>query len=117
MSISDWSSDVCSSDLFRQALLDGLGWGEAKQVLYERIEADVAPMRERYEALMADPAAIETILRQGAQKARAIATPKLAALREVLGLRAMTTAPTPAARSKDAPKQGDRKSTRLNSSH
>src|SRR3546814_17608651 len=74
-------------------------------------------MRERDEALMADPAAIETILRQGAQKARAIATPKLAALREVLGLRAMTTAPTPAARSKDAPKQGDRKSTRLNSSH
>jgi len=77
---------------FRQALLGGIGWGEAKQALYERIEADVAPMRERYEALMADPAAIETILRQGARKARAIATPKLAALREVLGLRAMTTA-------------------------
>ncbi|EIL97770.1 tryptophan--tRNA ligase [Rhodanobacter thiooxydans] len=78
---------------FRQALLGGIGWGEAKQALYERIEADVAPMRERYEALMADPAAIEATLHQGAQKARAIATPKLAALREVLGLRAMTTAP------------------------
>jgi tryptophanyl-tRNA synthetase len=72
---------------FRQALLDGIGWGEAKQALYERIEADVAPMRERYEALMADPAAIEAILRQGAQKARAIVTPKVAALRDVLGLR------------------------------
>jgi tryptophanyl-tRNA synthetase len=91
---------------FRQSLLDGIGWGEAKQLLYERIEAEVAPMRERYEALMADPAAIETILRQGAQKARAIATPKLAALREVLGLRAMTTAPTPAIGSKAMPKQG-----------
>jgi tryptophanyl-tRNA synthetase len=91
---------------FRQALLDGIGWGEAKQVLYERIETDVAPMRERYEALMADPAAIETILQQGAQKARAIATPKLAALREVLGLRAMTTAPTPAGRPKVPSKQG-----------
>jgi tryptophanyl-tRNA synthetase len=90
----------------RQALLDGIGWGEAKQVLYERIETDVAPMRERYEALMADPAAIETILQQGAQKARAIATPKLAALREVLGLRAMTTAPTPAGRPKVPSKQG-----------
>jgi tryptophanyl-tRNA synthetase len=91
---------------FRQALLDGIGWGEAKQVLYERIETDVAPMRERYEALMADPAAIETILQQGAQKARAIATPKLAALCEVLGLRAMTTAPTPAGRPKVPSKQG-----------
>ncbi|QRP63424.1 tryptophan--tRNA ligase [Rhodanobacter sp. FDAARGOS 1247] len=91
---------------FRQSLLDGIGWGEAKQLLYERIEAEVAPMRERYEALMADPAAIETILQQGAQKARAIATPKLAALREVLGLRAMTTAPAPAIGSKATPKQG-----------
>ncbi len=91
---------------FRQALLDGIGWGEAKQVLYERIEADVAPMRERYEALMADPAAIEAILQQGAQKARAIAAPKVLALREALGLRAMTTAPAPADQPKAAPKQG-----------
>ena len=77
---------------FRRALLDGLGWGEAKQVLYERIEADVAPLRAHYDALMADPAAIEVILQEGASKARAIATPKLAGLREVLGLRAMRTA-------------------------
>ncbi len=80
-------ASAAETDAFRQALLDGLGWGEAKQVLYERIESDVAPMRERYEGFMADPAAIEAILRQGAQKARAIATPKLAALRDVLGLR------------------------------
>ena len=91
---------------FRQALLDGIGWGEAKRVLYERIEADVAPMRERYEALMADPAAIEAVLQQGAQKARAIATPKVAALREVLGLRAMITAPARIGQPKVAPKQG-----------
>jgi tryptophanyl-tRNA synthetase len=72
---------------YRQALEAGLGWGEAKQMLYERIETDVAPMRERYEALMADPAGIEAILLRGAAKARAIATPKLAALRQALGLR------------------------------
>jgi len=77
---------------FRRALEEGLGWGEAKQVLYERIETDVAPMRERYDTLMADPAAIEVILQEGARKARAIATPKVAGLREVLGLRAMRTA-------------------------
>ncbi|MGB6144801.1 MAG: tryptophan--tRNA ligase [Rhodanobacter sp.] len=77
---------------FRRALEEGLGWGEAKQVLYERIEADVAPMRERYDTLMADPAAIEVILQEGARKARAIATPKVAGLREMLGLRAMRTA-------------------------
>ncbi|MEO7068351.1 MAG: tryptophan--tRNA ligase [Rhodanobacter sp.] len=76
---------------FRQDLLDGMAWGDAKQVLYERVETDVAPMRERYTEFMADPAAIETILREGARKARAIATPKIAALREVLGLRPFGT--------------------------
>jgi len=90
---------------FRQALLDGLGWGDAKQVLYERIETDVAPMRERYEAFMGDPAAIETILQQGAQKARAIATPKLAALRDALGLRSASTSVAIMASPKTATKQ------------
>ena len=92
---------------FRQALLDGLGWGDAKQVLYERVDADVAPMRERYEAFMADPLAIEEVLQQGAQKARMIATPKIAALRDALGLRSAGTATTLAVGQLKAPaKQG-----------
>jgi tryptophanyl-tRNA synthetase len=91
---------------FRQALLDGIGWGEAKQLLYERIETDVAPMRERYERFMADPAAIEAILQQGAQKARAIATPKIAALRNALGLRSAGAIAAPASQPAAAPKQG-----------
>lgn len=78
------------SAAFRRALEEGIGWGEAKQVLYERVEADVAPMRERYENLIARPAAIEEILREGARKARAIAAPKLAELRDAIGLRAMS---------------------------
>ena len=94
------------SAAFRQALLDGIGWGEAKQVLFERIEADVAPMRERYEALIADPGAIEEILHEGARKARAVATPKVAAVREMLGLRKMVTAAAPASQPKAAGKAG-----------
>jgi tryptophanyl-tRNA synthetase len=79
------------SAAFRRALEEGIGWGEAKQVLYERVEADVAPMRERYESLIARPAAIEEILREGARKARAIAGPKIAELRDAIGLRAMSS--------------------------
>ncbi|MFC5526901.1 tryptophan--tRNA ligase [Rhodanobacter ginsengisoli] len=91
---------------FRQALLDGMGWGDAKQALYERIESDVAPMREHYEALMADPAGIELILQQGALKARAVATPKIAALRDALGLRSAAAATVPASQPKPASKLG-----------
>jgi tryptophanyl-tRNA synthetase len=71
----------------RAALEEGIGWGEAKQRLFERIDAELAPQRARYEALIADPAAIEAILLQGAAKARALAMPLLASLRHAVGLR------------------------------
>jgi len=86
-------ADETQSTAFRAALADGLGWGEAKQRLYELVETHVAPLRERYDTLIARPAEIEDILRDGAAKARAIATPKLAAIRGAIGLRAMGATP------------------------
>ena len=71
----------------RQAYADGIAWGDAKQILFERIDREIAPMRETYLALMADPAKIETILMAGAAKARLIATPFIGRLREAVGLR------------------------------
>jgi len=70
-----------------QAFADGIAWGEAKQRLFECIDAEVAPMRERYEAMMARPGEIEDILQSGAVKAREIATPMLGELRRAVGLR------------------------------
>jgi tryptophanyl-tRNA synthetase len=73
---------------FAAAFAAGIGWGEAKQALFERIDAEVAPMREQYEALMARPGAIEDILRDGAARLReAYARPAIARLREAVGLR------------------------------
>lgn len=72
----------------RQAFADGIAWGEAKQALFERIDREVAPLRERYDALIARPADIEAILRDGAQRLRdRHALPRLRALREAVGLR------------------------------
>jgi tryptophanyl-tRNA synthetase len=96
-----FASDA-ESTAFRQALVDGLGWGEAKQVLFERLEVEVAPMRESYDALMARPAMIEEILQEGAKKARAIAAPKIAELRDAIGLRSGAAVATQAS----APKAG-----------
>jgi tryptophanyl-tRNA synthetase len=71
----------------RRSFADGIGWGDAKQQLFERIDAEIAPLRERYETLIAGPARIEQQLRHGAAKARAIAGPMLMKLREAVGLR------------------------------
>ena len=80
------SADDASA--MRQAFADGIAWGEAKTRLFERIDREVAPLRERYEALIAKPDLIEQQLRDGAQRLRVqYATPLLARLREAVGLR------------------------------
>jgi len=71
----------------QQAYLDGIAWGDAKQIVFERVDREIAPMRAAYEALLADPARIESILAAGAAKARAIATPFMVQLRHAVGLR------------------------------
>jgi tryptophanyl-tRNA synthetase len=71
----------------RQAFAEGIGWGDAKQKLFERIDAEIAPLRERYEDLMLRRERIEEQLRHGAEKARVLAKPLLAKLREAVGLR------------------------------
>ena len=72
---------------FREQLESGLGWGDAKELLSDRIEQDLAPMRDRYVDLMAHPERIEDILQAGAGKARSLAQPFIARLREAVGLR------------------------------
>ena len=78
----------------RQAYADGIGWADAKQMLFERIDREISPMREQYTALMAAPDKIEEILLAGADKARAIAAPFTAELRRAVGLRDLRTATT-----------------------
>ena len=74
----------------RRAYADGIGWGDAKQALFERIDAELAPMRERYEDLIARPATIEDTLHAGATRARSLSQPFVARLRDAVGLRALS---------------------------
>jgi tryptophanyl-tRNA synthetase len=78
----------------RAAFAEGIGWGDAKQKLFERIDAEIAPLRERYETLISEPARIEEQLRHGAAKARTIATPLLVKLRDAVGLRNLSAKAT-----------------------
>jgi tryptophanyl-tRNA synthetase len=76
----------------RAAYAEGIGWGDAKQKTFERIDAELAPLRERYESLMATPAVIEDMLRDGARTARErLGTPFIRRLRDAVGLRDLST--------------------------
>ncbi|RRW41682.1 tryptophan--tRNA ligase [Pseudomonas luteola] len=76
---------------FRHDLQGGLAWGEAKQRLFQLLEAELGEAREHYNALIAKPDDIEDVLLAGATKARKIATPFLGELREAVGLRSLNT--------------------------
>lgn len=93
---------------FRGELLQGLGWGEAKERLFKLLDADLGESRERYHELMSRPSDMEDILLAGAQKARKTATPFLAQLREAVGLRSFVGAAQTAATSKKKATKGPR---------
>lgn len=88
---------------FKRSLEEGMAWGQAKDELFNLLENQIAPMRERYQALMANPQQIEEILQAGAQKARAYAQPFIQEIRQAVGLRSVPTA-TPKAATKKAVK-------------
>ena len=73
----------------RARYAEGIGWGDMKQLLYERINVELAPARAEYERLMAAPREVEELLQRGAEKARAVSRPFLAEIRERIGIRAL----------------------------
>jgi len=93
------------SRAFRAGLESGMGWGDAKKKLCDRIEQDIAAMRERYDTLMAHPDDIEDALREGAKKARAVATPRLEIMRRTVGLGPLTAAGAKTGRAKKIDKR------------
>jgi tryptophanyl-tRNA synthetase len=70
------------ADRFRQ----GIGWGEAKQALYEVLEASLAEPRKVYDDLRAHPEVIEKLLAEGKEKARATSMPLMQRIREAIGI-------------------------------
>ncbi|PPC75486.1 tryptophan--tRNA ligase [Pokkaliibacter plantistimulans] len=68
----------------------GDGWGELKEQLFEFLDAQLTAPRAEYKRLMADQGYLEQILRHGAEKARAYATPLMDEVRRAVGLNSFT---------------------------
>jgi tryptophanyl-tRNA synthetase len=65
---------------------DGSGYGDFKSAVADAVVAYLAPVRERYEEIRGDEAALEATLAAGAEKARANAAPTLADVRAAMGV-------------------------------
>jgi len=81
-------ADEAEREQMRQAFADGIAWGEAKKQLFDRVNDELAPAREIYDRLMANPEEVEAILKQGSERVRPQSTALLEKVRHAVGLRA-----------------------------
>jgi tryptophanyl-tRNA synthetase len=68
-----------------EAEFEGAGYGDFKQAVAEAVVELLDPVRERYAELRPDEAALERVFAAGAEKARALAAPVVADVRERMG--------------------------------
>ena len=66
---------------------EGAGWGELKKMLFEIINEELLPLREKYEELAKRPETIEEILIEGEKQAIIQAENKIQEVREKVGIR------------------------------
>lgn len=78
--------------VLRQRYADGIGWGEAKNVLFDYLNEHLKAPRERYHALLEAPEKIEQALREGAAKAREYSAPLMRRVRAAVGIQPLDAA-------------------------
>jgi len=64
----------------------GMGWGDAKEELFRVANREIAPKRQKYDELMANPKVLDEILAKGAEKARPIAASTVKRARKAAGI-------------------------------
>ncbi|MDC3365638.1 tryptophan--tRNA ligase [Gammaproteobacteria bacterium] len=66
--------------------INGIGWGDAKNKLFEIVNKDIEPVRKRYEELLNDKDLINDLLSDGAKKVRPIAKEMIDSIRSSIGI-------------------------------
>lgn len=77
-----------AAEMAQRLSAGGYGYGDAKKALLAAIDLRFGPLREKRRQLAADPALVESVLADGAHRARAVAGGTLERVREAVGMRA-----------------------------
>tara|TARA_A100001015_G_scaffold35287_1_gene38989 strand:+ start:2395 stop:3387 length:993 start_codon:yes stop_codon:yes gene_type:complete len=75
---------------FETSYKEGISWGEAKEKLFQVINAELMPIRSKYLELEKDTDYINDLLSDGAKKARSLAKIKILEIKEVTGITKIT---------------------------
>jgi tryptophanyl-tRNA synthetase len=79
-------ADSDEVEAMRARYAHGIGWGEVKQMLADRLNTFLAEPRRTYTDLMQHPQRLDDLLAQGAARARALARPILDDVRRKVGM-------------------------------
>ena len=71
---------------FKNKLHEGIAWGDAKEELFELLDSLLSDSRNEYYRLIKDPSHLNSLLLNGAQRARELSVPFLSRIRQLLGI-------------------------------
>ena len=74
-------------DELTNAYKEGIGWGDAKNMLFDVINRDITPIRNKYETLSSDKTLINDLLSDGASKVRISAKEMISNIRDTIGIK------------------------------
>lgn len=80
------ATDIEIASLRDKYLAGGLGWGDAKQILFEKVNEYLTEARQKYEYYINNPKIVDDILSQGAAKVRPSAINKLKEVKDIIGM-------------------------------
>jgi tryptophanyl-tRNA synthetase len=81
-----YANEQEKADLAAQYRAGSIGYGGAKKLLLEKIDAYFAPARQKRKELAENPSYVESVLQEGARRARREAEQTMALVREAVGL-------------------------------
>ena len=71
---------------FKNKLHEGIAWGDAKEELFELLDSLLSDSRNEYNRLIKDPSHLNSLLLNGAQRARELSVPFLSKIRQLIGI-------------------------------
>ncbi|MBC6415233.1 MAG: tryptophan--tRNA ligase [Bdellovibrionales bacterium] len=72
-------------DTMKKLYAEGIGWGEAKEILFHKLESYFKEKKEIYNFYVSQPKQLDKLLKQGAEKVRVEASSFLKEIKKVLG--------------------------------
>ena len=71
---------------FQKSYDEGISWGDAKKDLFNVVNTELEPIREKYNELLDDKDYLNDLLSDGAKKARGLAKVKISKIRDAIGI-------------------------------